>query len=148
MIRLAAWCALIAAVATAGCGGGAPISPNITPCNMTAIPSVQILYPEPGATNIPDNAAALVYSSSEAFPIVIAATSTSRTVAKPTPVPSPLPSPAATPRPGVQQSLFAVAMPTLNPATTYSVVAIDTVTPSECVPSGQIDIPMGSFSTR
>ena len=102
-----------------------------------------MLYPEDGASGVPDgnfplvlsykffgNSLALEVGGSIAVPSLM-----------PTPVPSPLPSPAATPLPIFTPAAYAV--PQLQSATTYSVVAISS--PSPCFPSQES---IGTFTTK
>jgi hypothetical protein len=96
------------------------------------IPELILLYPAPGATGVPDAIGSLVLSGNgEDYygPTTIALTTMSTgggvtVVAQgtPGPAPSPLPSPLATPSElGADAPNSGLPVPTLSPATTYSV---------------------------
>ena len=147
MTRRPAWYGLIAAVAVASCGSGDPPSPNTPVCNVPVLAAVQMLYPPPGSMSVPDNVGVIVYQSYSQFPITVTTDSATIT-AQPTAVPSPMPSPLATSLPQSGAQIFAAAIPDLSASSTYSVSATYAVTPSVCVPTGQIDVSIGSFTTR
>jgi hypothetical protein len=96
------------------------------------IPELILLYPAPGATGVPDAIDSLVFSGNgeDYFgPTTIALTTMSTDGAvsvvaqgTPGPAPSPLPSPLATPSGlGIDTPNSGLPVPTLSPATTYSV---------------------------
>jgi hypothetical protein len=119
-------------------------------CNGSYLgPSVKLLYPLPGATGVPDDAGVLVYGTAQNYlpatsvPIALRAGTASPIATVPTPVPNPYPSPAAT---GLN-SVYAVALPTLDGGTTYKVLA--TVSSGNCYgPGTLVQEPIGSFTTQ
>ena len=140
---------IIAAALLAGCAGG-PRDPVV--CNDPPIPALAMVYPEPGATNVPDALSTIVFSGEPAADDEmsielsigdqkIASTGTFG------PAPSPLPSPAGTPLPGEPPSYFAIAVNSLSPHTTYDVTYQYTLPGSgQC--AGTVNLPEGSFTTQ
>jgi hypothetical protein len=132
--------------ALAGCSGAT----GYGACNVSYLtPAVRLLYPLPNAQNVPDAAGVVLYASAPnylpatAVPILLRAGSATPFPTVPTAVPSPYPSPAAT----TSASLYAVAVPSLAPATTYHVLA--EVSAGNCYGSGsKVQQDLGSFTTR
>ena len=117
-------------------------------------PAVQLLYPIPGATGVPVNIGVLVYrgtplgtpTSPASVPISLGVGPSPSITTEPTSVPSPLPSPAATPD-QPNGSVYAVALATLSPNTTYQVFATQNV--GGCVKPGQTVVTnIGTFATQ
>ena len=136
---------LAAAALLAACGNGTPSpQPTIFPCPLTPFPAPpEMLYTEDGATGVPDGNFPLVLSNKffgNSLALKVGGSIVVPSLA-PTPVPSPLPSPAATPLPIFTPAAYAV--PQLQTATTYSVVAISS--PSPCFPSQES---IGTFTTK
>lgn len=111
----------------------------LTACNATVVgsaptcgqpppvpvPFLSLIYPEPSATNVPDNVGVLVFQgvANDFFgpdSITLSSGSTTVPAGAFTAPPSPLPTPHATPS-GIPASFVAVPVPTLSPATTYNV---------------------------
>ncbi len=117
----AAFCAALAA-----CSGNSPPNPT---CNVATIyPSVQLVYPIPGATAVPVGLTVLLYnvasnsSSLTSVPIGLAIGASAPVSTVPAPLPAPLPSPTATPA-FATFTTSAVSLSTLASATTYQVIA-------------------------
>jgi hypothetical protein len=98
---------------------------------------------------VPDDGAILIYDSApirghaaSSVPILISIGSYANIRTMPTAVPSPLPSPASSP----QASLYAVALPTLEPSTTYQVYAKQKMGCTNATGPGASYI--GSFTTQ
>jgi hypothetical protein len=102
--------------ALTGCDAGSSGSPNNT-CNGSAIPTMALVYPAPGATGVPDGNFTLVIGSSFGIVGTIGIAGNNLAAAS---VPSPLPSPYATPQP--QATVSAYAVPPLAGGKTYTVV--------------------------
>ncbi len=134
---------LLAAVVPAACGG-APASSCYGPSSLPAIPVMQLVYPAPGATNVPDQPGSIVVAFSAqmgAWDMLLQSTGTPVDIGTLGPPPSPLPSPAATP-PFANPVYYGVAAPQLNAATAYTVDLKETTLP--CIPVSSL----GSFTTR
>lgn len=134
---------LIFAAELASCGGAAQ---NPQPCPLGALPlpaPPPMVYPQNGATGVPDGKFALVLGWSNGASVSLqTADGASTTGSLPsTPLPSPLPSPAATPLGAA--SPVAYSVPQLKTATAYSVVS--TFTPAHCPTESETS---GSFTTR
>jgi hypothetical protein len=107
-------------------------------------PSVYLLYPEPGATNVPDGTNVLIYDSDDdSAPITLSAANGTALTTSPTSVPSPLPSPIATRN---DPSEYAVRLPALNAATKYTAVA--DVRLVGCGANQPTTFRLGSFTTK
>jgi hypothetical protein len=111
----------------------------------TFAPYVQLIYPEPNATNVDQNVGVLVYSSTTSVPITLSAGSGAPIALAPSNVPSPLPSPAASPASTGSVDL-AVLLPPLTAGTTYSVSAGERLV--GCGTSQATTIRIGSFTTK
>jgi hypothetical protein len=124
-----------------------------------AIPAIAfaapiLVYPAPGATGVPDNIAELVIALTPppgVSPGLLlraagqsGATGLTQIVAPPSPLPSPLgPYPQGLP-------LHGVVLPTLSPATTYTVLYQSLQTFGGCPPPPAqiVQTSMGSFTTK
>jgi len=140
----------------------AALSDAFTACNqqthpgcalpIALIPSVQLLYPIPNSTGVADSTTVLVYNvgpgahtGGPQVPIMLSVGSASPTALSPTALPSPLPSPIASPA-NPATGNFAVSLPALSHATTYSVTA--TVTEEGCGLNQPDTGGIGSFTTQ
>jgi hypothetical protein len=111
-----------------------------------------MVYPVPGATNVPDSLSTLVFagqplsgpSGSPSIELSVGDTQLA-TISAFGAAPSPLPSPAVSPLPaGPYES---ISIPSLSPHTTYSVTYQYTFPGSgEC--AGTVNMPMGNFTTQ
>ena len=117
-------------------------------------PRVQLIYPMPDSTSVPDNTGLLIFRAYVPYPPVALTAGSTSVPTTPIAVPSPLPSPAATPWPSspglAQQAYFAVSFGTLAAATTYTAEAGFTYTPG-CYPTRPVQHifePFGSFTTQ
>lgn len=150
----------LAAVALAGCSGGAsPLgfdqtkTPNCGPPPPVPAPFLVFEYPGDGATNVPTTIGELVFQGSGgASGVTVSANGAAVPTGPLQPAPSPLPSPLVTPPPsrGIGSApYFAVAIGTLAPSTTYAVAffyaAWDGNVPS-C--SKTVTVNLGSFTTQ
>jgi hypothetical protein len=120
---------------------------------VIARPLVQLLYPEPGATNVPADVGLMVFAGTfpaERTPIALSIGANPPSIrTQPTGVPPTIPSPAATPNPdpSVQTLVYAVAVPALSSGTTYSVLATQTY--SGCADNGlAVQANVGNFTTK
>lgn len=109
----------------AACGGGHTLSPQATcgPPPPSAAPFLALAYPAPNATNVPASIGILVFAGSSGNLIIAMQSSTGSSVplGKPTAAPSPIPTPYATPSNfSGNVPYFAASIPTLSPATSYS----------------------------
>jgi hypothetical protein len=123
--------AFVTVAVLVACGGGAdPNSPIATatcgPPPPSAPPSLFLVYPMPGATGVPDDIGIVVVAGvagTSQDSVTLSSAGGSVPVGAFTAAPSPLPTPHVTPGaqfgPGVAYS--AVPVPTLSPATTYTV---------------------------
>ncbi len=143
MIYAAASCAVIAiASIVAACGGGTG-TPHQT-CVALPVPAPPpMIYPQPGATGVPDGNFVMVLAFSYAQATSLMNGSNSVGPLAPTAVPSPLPSGAGTPFPEATPAAYSV--PALQHATTYTVSASFAVQTAGC-PSQEIDV--GAFTTK
>jgi hypothetical protein len=141
------------AVAFAACGGGSPGLTNPTP-GPTCSPgtTVQMIYPIPGATGVPDAPQQIVFAVGTALPSIWNAylsnasngngTVNGYTVGVQTITKSQVPAPSATPSfaNAIYQSV--TLQGSLNAATTWYVWINNTS--GNCTPLG----PLGSFTTQ
>ena len=111
----------------------------------TFAPYVQLIYPEPNATNVDQNVGVLVYSSTTSVPITLIAGSAAPMALAPSDVPSPLPSPAASPASAGTVDM-AVLLPVLAAGTTYTVSAEERL--EGCGTNQATTFRIGSFKTR
>lgn len=130
-------------------------SPSPPPCGMpppVPAPWLALVYPEPGAANVPVSIRQLVLAGNyygyydNAAVTMTAGDGMIVPVGAYTAAPSPLPSPHATPAQGTPY--VAVPVPTLSPATTYALSY--TFTDFNGIPpacTGPVTWPLGSFST-
>lgn len=138
---LAALIVASAVIGATGCGNSDP-----QPCveNLPAEPVIQLLYPMPGATNVPSGAGVAIFAGNGIKPITLIAGSTTISTTLRA-VPSPLPSPIATPGQILPSAkLFAVSFGPLARGTSYLAAAIEE--PSS--PCGTVRFPLGSFTTQ
>jgi len=136
---------LIAAGAMIACSG-TTIS---CPAGGPAVIELSLAYPIPNATNVPVNLGVVILSG--AFRGIVDVRSPVGPVAlgSPTSAPSPLPTPYATPLERGNVPYFAVPVPTLSPATTYTVSYVQigpANDPPSCVAPATVNA--GSFTTR
>ena len=131
----------ILAASLAACGGSSVRQPLI--CPEIAFPAPpKMLYPAPGATGVPAGNFPLVLSFRYGTETSLQSSGAPAVAnLQPAPLPSPLPSPAATPGPFA--SPVAYAVPSLQSAAAYAVIA--SFSPGPCAP-GQVTI--GNFTTR
>jgi hypothetical protein len=137
--------ALASALLAAGCSQSTsgfvacPYSPEV------ALLPTMMLYPIPGATNVPDDVGIVIYAGySGAGTISLAKNGAApRVRAVPTPVPNPLPVPIASPVDG-DVPTFAAAFPSLDPASTYTV----TFNSGQSGACANPKTNLGSFSTQ
>jgi hypothetical protein len=141
---------IIAAALLPACAGG-PQDPGI--CNQPFIPALSMVYPKPGATNVPDSLSTIVFSGQPntggGVPSIELSIGDQRVTSIGTfgAAPSPLPSPAATPVPGQPPSYVAVTVNSLSPHTTYDVTYQYTFPGSgQC--AGTVNMAEGSFTTQ
>ena len=135
---------LLAAVVPAACGGAAPAFSCQGISNLPAIPVMQLVYPAPGATNVPDQPGSIVVAFSSqmgAWEMLLQSTGAPVDIGPLGPPPSPMPSPAATPF-FANPVYYGVAAPHLDAATAYTVDLKETTLP--CIPVSSL----GSFTTR
>lgn len=156
-MRTAATTVFIASL-LAACGGGAVtqaqhVAPTCGPPPPSAAPNLQLVYPEPAATDVPASIAYLVISGdiTTRYGTGVLSMQSSSGIAVPvgayTAAPSPLPTPHATPAGG--GPYIAAALAALSPATTYSVkyaYTDYTGVPPSCI--GSYAQPLGSFTTQ
>jgi hypothetical protein len=118
-------------------------------------PQLQLVYPAPGATDIPDDQGIVVYGgftsgASISVPITLQAGSSAPLTTFETSVPSPVPTPTASPFPNLNsqsQALYAVHLPTLASKTSYHVLA--QIHYAVCGGGPQpFQADLGSFTTR
>jgi len=132
----AAFLLLFVAVALSSCGGaGGDLTTQGACTGLTAPAPPQLVYPEPGAVNVPDGNFTMVLSFGSG-PVELSGADL-----QPAPVPNPLPSPHATPSPFSPSALTGWAVGSLSPHTTYAITyGID----SRCSPFYDL----GEFTTR
>ena len=138
----------------AACGGGQTPSPQATcgPPPPIPDPFLALAYPAPDATNVPISLGVLVFAGySGGLNISMQSTGgASVPIGTPTAPPSPMPTPYATPANyGGDVPYFAAPIPSLSPATAYSVSYTYTGftgVPPACV--GPITHALGDFKTE
>ena len=145
---------IVAASLLAACGGGNTPSPQATcgPPPPLPLPFIALAYPEPNATGVATSVGVLIFAgysggvnlamqSSGGVPVPIGS---------PTAAPSPLPTPYATPANfSGNVPYFAAPIPTLSPATKYSLTY--TYTDYNGIPPacfGPVTQPLGAFTTQ
>jgi hypothetical protein len=118
----------------------------------TAAPEALLVYPVSGATGVPDAIGETIVSGDPniitQMSLEVASTSTSVPIGAFTSAPSPLPSPNALPT-GLYEPLEVAPLPTLSPATTYTVGFRYNVYPStepQC--ADYFYMAVGSFTTK
>lgn len=142
-VLLAAACNSGSVHATATCG---PPPPTAAPLNF-------LVYPQPGATNVPDDLGVLVVTNDGGLVSSTSLQISSKTANVPlgaaTSVPSPLPTPNAIGTGAEYMTLVAVPLPKLSPATAYAVsYRYDIYPASEPQCARFASSPIGSFTTR
>jgi hypothetical protein len=151
-LRGTATCFAVAALFLAACsnGGSPPTSVQVTCLPVSWPIALQMVYPENGATGVPDVASVVVYSpnlSGSPIPLALGISAASPVALQPTAVPSPGPTPSEAPIAG--RTEYAAALPTLQPATNYTIYAIQTLrTYSNCAGTSSGPWPVGSFTTQ
>lgn len=148
---------LTLAASLGGCSTAASYTGGSVCNHVSFSPNVQQLYPSPGSISVLLNVGVLVYASTPNLQSVATSTPSSLSVpislaigaappitTVPTSVPSPFPSPAASPI-GQSPSIFAVTLPSLSPATTYQVLATQTI--GGCVQPALVKTEIGTFTT-
>lgn len=138
----------------AACGGGHMPSPQATcgPPPPVPEPFLALAYPEPNATSVPTSVGILVFAG---YPGALKISMQSAgggaiPIGAPTAAPSPMPTPFATPANfGGDVPYFSAPIPTLSPATTYSLsytYTDYTGIPPACV--GPVTQQLGAFTTK
>lgn len=138
----------------AACGGGQTPSPQATcgPPPPIPDPFLALAYPAPNAVNVPLSIGMVVFAGySGGLKISMQSGSGANIpIGAPTAPPSPMPTPYATPANyGGEVPYFAVPIPSLSPATTYSLSYTYTGytgVPPACV--GPITHGLGVFATE
>jgi hypothetical protein len=109
-----------------------------------------MVYPPNGATAVPDNASLIVAVLGTPRVVELAVAGAPPDVpsiaAFPTALPSPLPSPESTP-PFNADAIYAAAIPTLSPHTTYDVTT-STLQVGSCQRDQIVQASLGSFTTQ
>jgi hypothetical protein len=115
--------------------------------------ALRLIYPEYNATAVPDNASVIVYSPTGAYdgnspiPIALGIGDASPVALQPTAVPSPGPTPSEASSPGAIE--YAAALPTLLPATNYTIYATLTYNSySNCPGTTTSNSALSSFTTQ
>jgi hypothetical protein len=116
-------------------------------------PNVQMVYPIPYSTGVPDTLGILVYGgyrydgATIATPITLRLASAPPIDTVPTSLPSPIPTPTASALGTNPESFAAVAIPRLAPHSTYQVVAQEdeSVCGASPIPT---QVTIGSFATK
>jgi hypothetical protein len=141
----------------AGCGGGlfSPEAPAVHatcgPPPPTSAPQLSLVYPAPGATNVPTDVGLVVFEGNSSSLQIAMRSSSGAAVAlgAPTAAPSPLPTPHAEPTGIIGGAYFAESVPALSPATTYTLSytysAYNGIPPACAGPQTQS---LGSFTTQ
>ena len=147
-----AWC-LVLAAAFAGCQAGPQSGPSCGPVPLNVGLQLLLAYPAPGATNVPTTIGQIVFLNGFAGLSTIQLNSSSSgsvPVGPLSPAPSPLPSPLAPPPPNpfTGGPYFAGSVPTLAPATAYTVVYsfTDRESSPPCIRPGTAIL--GTFTTQ
>ena len=150
-----AFFALLSGSALVACGGGGTVASRLATCGPpppSAPPRLLLIYPVPGATEVPDALGEAVFLGPYSLVAVeISSSGGSIPLGAPTVAPSPLPTPNAVPTnygPG-SAPFIAVPVPTLSPATTYTVnYAYQDYAnnPPSC--TAQVTLPLGAFTTK
>jgi hypothetical protein len=131
-MRAAYLIAFIGAALLCACGGGVGAdqptsSPGCGSPPPTTHPQLWLVYPMPNATSIPDNVGSAIFADIAGLQpqdsVTISSPMGQVPVGAFTSAPSPLPSPRVTPGNefGANAPYVAVPLPTLSPATTYTV---------------------------
>lgn len=133
--------ATAAIVFLSACGNNAP---TCTPMVAPDVPSPQLRYPKPNATNVPTDIGVVIYDAPAQYGLLLQAGSTTINGSART-VPSPLPTPIA---PAIGPS-FAASIPALQAHTNYDVSILipdNARCGSEVLPLTPMQI--GSFTTQ
>ena len=143
-LNILARVAPIALMALGACSSSSP-----APCGQTTLPPTELflVYPIAGATAVPTSLGDVVFAGTTVGATLSVQSPTGPiSVGSPTAAPSPLPSPYATPPLSVPY--FAVSVPTLSAATTYSVdfTYSASVGPPKC--TQLVTKSLGSFTTQ
>jgi hypothetical protein len=133
--------ALPLAVGLAACSGGSS-SPSGRVCPLPTGATPQLLYPVPGATQVPDAVGILIYQGYTESTVTLVNGILAPVATTPTSVPTTLPSPIATPSNPNGTTTYAVSFPTLAAASLYSTLY---ALPAGCSPS---TAQFGYFSTQ
>ena len=139
------WYLILAPMLSFALSGCANSGASACPQFAIVQPQVQLLYPIPGAKNVPNTISEMVFAGSGVAPIELSTGLTTIATAGKT-LPSPLPSPAATPASGATK-LFAVSFGALRRSSTYTAIAAQTEV-FGCGTSRSINNKVGTFFTR
>ena len=130
LLRVSCPVAFLAVAILAACGGAGGGPSPMVGCGLpppSPHPQLWLVYPVPGATAVSDSIGALVFADIAGLTpqdsITVSAAGTPVPVGAFTTAPSPLPSPRVTPGAefGPNVPYIAVPIPTLSPATAYTV---------------------------
>ena len=135
--------ALGAVALTAACGGGGTTGNSCTGNTGLPMPTVQLVYPAPGATGVPDATTVLVYAAPSPQSILLLSGGNLQVTVAPTALPSPLPTPNVSPPAGT--NVYAVSLTTASGMLAVSSpYTVSYLFNNGCGPSPQ---QFGSFTT-